>query len=106
MASKRTANQNQEETTEEVDETEVEQYDLPHTIQLTEPITWGSETRETLVIQRRLKAKDFKGMRATDLRYDDMLRLISKASGEPITFIEELDAKDMGKASKVIQSFL
>jgi hypothetical protein len=105
MASKRAANQNQEEITEEVDGIE-EQYDLPHTISLVEPIKWGDETRETLVIQRRLKAKDFKGMRATDLRYDDMLRLISKASGEPITFVEELDAKDMGKASKVIQSFL
>lgn len=106
MVNKKAANQNQEETTEEVDGIEEEQYDLPHTIQLVEPIVWGSETRETLVIQRRLKAKDFKGMRATDLRYDDMLRLISKASGEPIAFVEELDAKDMGKASKVIQSFL
>lgn len=99
MAKEKQANQNPEDMDEEV-------YELPYTITLQDPIEWGNETRETLVINRRLKAKDFKGIRATDLRFDDMIRLVSKATGESIKFIEELDGKDFNEASKVVQSFL
>lgn len=83
-----------------------EEYELPFTIKLLEPIEWGSETKEVLVISRRLKAKDFKGMRATDMKFDDSLKLISKASGESISFIEEMDAGDFMVAQQVVQSFL
>lgn len=101
MANKEKANKNPEEIQ---DEEEV--YELPYTINLVEPIEWGTETREVLVISRRLKAKDFKGIKATDLRFDDMIRLVSKATGESVKFIEELDGKDFNEASKVVQSFL
>lgn len=81
-------------------------YSLPHTIELTIPIKWGSETRSTIVVSRRLKAKDFKGIKASDIRFDDMMKLISRVTSEPIAFIEELDATDLFNASQVVQSFL
>lgn len=99
MANKEQANQNPEEK-EEVN------YELPYTLNLQEPIEWGKETRTTVVVNRRLKAKDFKGIVASNIRFDDMMRLISKVSGEPIAFIEELDAADLFELSKVVQSFL
>jgi len=79
---------------------------LPFTIKLTVPINWGSETRSTIVVNRRLQAKDFKGIKASDIRFDDMMKLISRVTGEPIAFIEELDATDLFNASQVVQSFL
>lgn len=93
------ANQNPEEN-EEVS------YEIPHTILLTEPVTWGKEDITHIVINRRLKAKDFKGIRASDIRFDDMMKLISHVSGNSISFIEELDAADLFRASQVVQSFL
>lgn len=88
------------------EEEEKKVYEVPYTINLKVPIEWGEEKRETLVISRRLKAGDFKGMRATDLRYDDMIKLISKVSTESVKFIEELDGADFSFASKVVESFL
>jgi len=87
---------------------EVASFTLPHTIVLTIPIQWEKEEspRDTLTINRRLKAKDFKGIKASDIRFDDMMKLISKVSGESVSFIEELDAADLLKASEVVQSFL
>jgi len=101
MAKQKEANQNQEESAEER-----KVYDLPHTIELTIPVKWGEETRTTLVVNRRMQAKDFKGIKASDIRFDDMMKLISRVTGESIAFIEELDAADLFEASQVVQSFL
>lgn len=82
--------------------------ELPHVMDLEVPISWGKEEepRTSITINRRLKAKDFKGMIANKMKFDDMIRLISKVTGEPMAFIEELDAADMMKASEVVNSFL
>lgn len=101
MANEETANINPT-----IDESSVKIFVLPHVLTLAEPIKWGEEIRKTLTINRRLKAKDFKGIKASDIRFDDMMKLISKVSGEPIAFIEELDASDLLNASEVVQSFL
>jgi len=98
MAKQEQANKNQEEMQES--------YEIPHTINLEVPVKWGEETRTTIVVNRRMKAKDFKGIKASDIRFDDMMKLISKVTGEPVAFIEELDASDLFSASQVIQSFL
>jgi len=85
---------------------EVKVYEIPHTIELIVPVQWGDETISTIVINRRLKAKDFKGIKASDIRFDDMMKLVSRVTGESIKFIEELDAADLFEASQVVQSFL
>lgn len=59
-----------------------------------------------LTIARRLKAKDFKSIKAQDIRFDDMLKLISIMTGHTISLIEELDASDMMKCVKIVNSFL
>jgi hypothetical protein len=100
MARNESANKNQEENE---DTTE---FDIPYTINLKTPIVWGEETRTTIVINRRLKAKDFKGIRASDIRFDDMMKLVSRVTAEPIKFIEEMDAADLFEATQVVQSFL
>lgn len=100
MADKELANQNPEENVEQ------KVYDIPHTMNLTVPVEWGEETRTSIVINRRLKARDFKGIKASDIRFDDMMKLVSKVTGESISFIEELDAADLFEASQVVQSFL
>lgn len=100
MANEEQANKNQEENEEE------KVYDLPHTMELTIPVKWGEESRTSLVVNRRLKAKDFKGIKASDIRFDDMMKLISKVSGESIKFVEEMDAADLFQASQIVQSFL
>jgi len=93
--------------TPEVD-VSTKQFEIPHTIQLTEPVQWGKDElpRTEITINRRLKAKDFKGIVAGDIKFDDMVKMLSKISGEPIAFIEELDAADMITAVEVINSFL
>ena len=59
-----------------------------------------------LIIERRLKAKDFKGIQAQNIRFDDMLRLISRMTGQAVSLVEELDAQDMMKFVEVVNSFL
>lgn len=59
-----------------------------------------------LKIERRLKAKDFKGIQAQNIRFDDMLRLISRMTGQAVSLVEELDAVDMMKFVEVVNSFL
>jgi len=80
--------------------------ELPFTLTLREPIEWGSETRETIVITKRLKAKHFKGMRGSDMSFTDQISLISQATVEPFALIEEIDAGDFMVLSNVINSFL
>jgi len=82
--------------------------ELPHEIQLEFPVEWGSDTRNTITVVRRLKTKDFKGMPAggDGLLWDHLLKLISRMTGETLSFIEELDASDMMKVAEVVNYFL
>jgi len=83
--------------------------DIPCEIPLQFPIQWGKgedKLRETVTVTRRLKAKDFKGIRPNDIRFDDMQKLMSKVTGESRAFIEELDSQDMFELTNVINYFL
>jgi len=82
--------------------------ELPHSIELEIPVEWGKEEspRTTVTIVRRLKAKDFKGIHAQNMKFDDMIKLISRVTDEPMSFIEELDAADMMQCAEVVNSFL
>ena len=97
MANDNQANENPEEN--------VEIKEFPHEIKLNYPVEWGKETRTIISIQRRLKAKYLKGIKANDIRMDDMIKLASRVTGEPISFIEELDAGDLMQLTEVVQSF-
>lgn len=93
----------------ETNEQEAEQYPIPHTMKLSFPFEWGKESKETrdsITIHRRIKAKDFKGMRPSDLRFDDMLKICVKITGEPGALIEELDGKDLMDLMAIVNDFL
>jgi hypothetical protein len=87
-------------------EEEGKQFPLPHTIKLKHPIKWGQETRNELVIKRTLKAKDFKGIPAQNFLMDHMLKMLSRMTGEPQAFIEELEVEDLFAAVEVVNAFL
>jgi len=80
---------------------------IPHTISLLYPFDWTKEEKVTeITFERRLKAKDFKNIKASDITFNDMMVLISKASNEPIRKIEELDSEDLFQCVEVVNSFL
>lgn len=81
-------------------------FTVPHTIKLDEPFTYGNEEVTELVVNRRPKAKDFKGIHTSSMKFDDILRVGSRITGESISKIEELDVADMMKLVEVINSFL
>lgn len=87
-------------------ETSEKEFELPYVIKLDYPVEWGSETRDTITIKRRLKGKDLKGIPTENLKIGDMFKLVSKVTAEPNTFIDELDSKDLFKAIDVVKSFL
>lgn len=70
------------------------------------PIQHGSETITELVAERRLKAKDFRGIKSTEIKFDDMLTLIGRLFAVPDSVVNELDACDMQKANELVSSFL
>ena len=83
------------------------QYQEGHVVKLDFPVSRGNEEPfNELKIERRLKAKDFKGIQAQSIRFDDMLKLISRMTGQAVSLVEELDASDMMKFVEVVNSFL
>lgn len=82
---------------------------VPKEIVLKFPFDWGKENPEkvsSITVRRRLKAKDFKGIKAGEIRFDDMIKLISRMTGESTAKIEELDSADMMEFVEVVNSFL
>ena len=81
---------------------------VPYDFPLKYPVKWGKNDPDvtTITIERRLKAKDIKGIHPSDIRFDDMLKLMSKMTGQSMAFIEELDSEDMIALTEVVNSFL
>lgn len=92
---------------EENEINEVKVFNIPHTVNLNFPFTYGKDREVSAIIfSRRLKAKDFKGINVRTMSMDEMMKLVSKTTGEFIAVIEELDAADMMQCVEVITSFL
>ena len=75
-------------------------------IKLKYPIQHGSETINELRVEKRLKAKMFKGIPAQDMLFDHMLVLLGRLTGQPPSIIEELDSEDLFPAVEMVNSFL
>jgi hypothetical protein len=89
------------------DQKKPEEIQLPHKVELTFPFEYGKDRKVSeIIFTRRLKAKDFRGISVNNITFDDMLKLISKATGEVQAVIDELDTEDMMKCTEVINSFL
>jgi hypothetical protein len=81
---------------------------LPFVHTLEYPIQWGKdETITEIEINRRLKAKDLKGLPASSaIKMEHMIQLISRITAKPSALIEELDTNDLFVLTEVVMSFL
>lgn len=75
-------------------------------INLDYPIQIGSETLQSISINRRPKAGDLMDMKSGEQTLGDIMKIISKISGETLDTIKELDLEDLTKISEVVQGFL
>jgi hypothetical protein len=85
---------------------EVKAVSVPYTLDLKFPFKYGEREVTSLTFPRRLKAKDFKGIAVSDIRFDDMARILARITGESSALIEELDGEDLMTAVGVVNSFL
>lgn len=82
-------------------------YDVPYTCKLKYPVQWGKDdTVSEIVFPRRLKAKDFRGLPASDLKFDHMIKIVARVTATATTLLEELDAEDFMQLTEVVESFL
>lgn len=92
---------------EENEGSEEKTFEIPYTVKLDYPFTYGKDREVVeIVFNRRLKAKDFKGINLKEIKFDEMMKLISKTTGEFSAVIEEIDSSDLMKCVEVINSFL
>lgn len=70
------------------------------------PIQVGSETITEIKINRRPKAGDLMDMKSGEQTLGDIMKIVSKISGETMETVKELDLEDLQKVSEVVQNFL
>jgi Phage tail assembly chaperone proteins, E, or 41 or 14 len=78
---------------------------LPIVLKLNHPVQRGTEEITELKAERRLQAKDFRGIKSTEIMFDDMLTMISRLFTVPPSVVNELDVTDMMAAGEVINGF-
>lgn len=76
------------------------------TIKLAYPVKHGEDTISELVFDRRPKAKDFRGLSAGNLTFDETWLLVSRLTAVPVSAINELDVADVAKVMKGVASFM
>lgn len=75
-------------------------------VKLDFPVESGSETISELRMSRRLRAGDFRGIRTDEIKFDDMLLLVSRLFGVPTSVVDKLDSTDFFKCTEIVNSFL
>ena len=86
-------------------EASAEPITLPIVVKLEYPVQHGTEEITELKTERRLQAKDFRGIKSTEIMFDDMLKMISRLFAVPPSVVNELDVVDMMAAGEVINGF-
>lgn len=76
----------------------------PVTVKLREPITFGTQVIDELVI-RKPKGKDFRQL-PMEPGMGDILDLAGRLSGQPKPIIDELGAEDLLEVMNVVGGFL
>lgn len=89
---------------------EREELILPKTIPLKYPVVLGKgedkiEVKE-VTIEKRLKARHFKGIVAQGIKFDDMLTLVGRLVAQPSRVVDELDASDLFTLIDYVKYFL
>ena len=80
---------------------------LPIVIPLQYPIQVTSDsTFEEFTVEKHLTAAAYKGIPASNLKYDDMQKLTSRMVAQPMSTIEKLHSLDMFRCFEVVNLFL
>ena len=79
---------------------------LPIVVKLKYPVKWGQETIDSIKFDRRLKAKDMKGIPASHIQFEHMIKLLAKLTGIAETMLDEIDGEDIMAVMEVVQGFL
>lgn len=79
--------------------------DGSETLYLREPLTFGEESIDHLIIKKP-KAKHLKGVDLNKMGIDTTLAVLSKLTGQFPQALEELGMADLGAATEVVKDFL
>ena len=79
---------------------------LPIVVKLKYPVKWGQENVDSIKFDRRLKAKDMKGIPASKIQFEHMIKLLAKLTGIAETMLDEIDGEDIMTVMEVVQGFL
>lgn len=74
------------------------------TVQLKEPIAFGSELVTVFVI-RRPKAKDFRRLPAAPA-FGDILDMAGQLAGQPKAVVDELGVEDLQEVIRIVGDFM
>lgn len=72
------------------------------TIELTDPIQFGSETIKSIEFSGKVKAKHLEEMPIGEMKYKDIMAVAQKLSNQPPAVFKELSFEDLGKVSKFV----
>jgi len=85
---------------------EESKFPLPYSLKMKYPFKYGERMVDEITFTNRLKAKDFKGIKSSDIKFDDIFTLTARMTGNSRAVIEEMDSVDLMKAVEVLNSFL
>lgn len=77
----------------------------PIVIKLTVPLTHGAETITELCITRRPTAGDLRGVKISELTFDDIITVASRLVALPPSELNTMDLSDFTELSGVIGAF-
>ena len=77
----------------------------PIVIKLTVPLTHGAETITELRITRRPTAGDLRGVKISELTFDDIITVASRLVALPPSVLNTMDLSDFTELSGVIGAF-
>ena len=76
------------------------------TITLEHPFKFGDENISQILILRRPKAKDLKGLNMQAMQAEDVCKLLGKISNLSTPQIEEIDLADFNSLGEAMKDFL
>lgn len=83
-----------------------EEMEFPIKIGLRHPLEHGNEEIREIVFKRPLKVKDLKGVRITNLAFDDFALVIGRLANLPASVIEQMEIADFAAVMEVVSGFL
>lgn len=78
---------------------------LPVIIKLTRPVKHGEDDVTELKITRPMVAGDLRGIKVTEMTFDDLLLVGSRLTGYPPSVLAQLSVPDFTRLNGVVMAF-